>query len=67
MPVYTESIDIDGERFVRISGVCVGRLVTDDGVLFFEVKDRNRNRSYARGGDLVRVPVGKLVRHLQNQ
>ena len=61
---YTTNIAVDLRGFVRIDGVCIGRLLTEDDVLLFEIKDRNAARSLGRGAQLIRVPVRDMVRSL---
>ena len=61
---YTTNIAVDLRGFVRIDGVCIGRLLTEDDLLMFEVKDTFRARAEVRGRQFVRVKVGDLVRRL---
>lgn len=64
-PEYTTTVTVDVGGFVRISGVCVGRIVTEGDVRYFEVKDRNASRSLSRGAQMIRVPVTAVARTLQ--
>jgi len=63
-PQYTSNIAVDPRGFVRIDGVCIGRLLTEGDVVLFEIKDRNAARSLGRGAQLIRVPVKAMVRSL---
>lgn len=60
----TTDVAVDQRGFVRISGVCIGRRICVDAVTYFEVKDRNRNRSAARGAQLLRVPLKRFLADL---
>ncbi len=63
-PQITTDVAIDRRGFVRISGVCIGRRICVDAVTYFEVKDRNRNRSAARGAQLLRVRMSRFLADL---
>jgi hypothetical protein len=63
-PQYTRDIAVDPRGFVRVGGVCIGRLITEADLIYFEVKDRNNARSLGRGAQLIRVPVAEVVRRL---
>lgn len=54
-------ISTDARGFVRVDGVPVGRKVTVAGTAYLEFKDRNRNRSQARGATLLRVPIERFI------
>ena len=61
---FTTNIAVDPRGFVRVDGVCLGRLLREGDVLLFEVRDTFRARAEVRGRQFVRVRVGDLVRHL---
>jgi len=64
-PQYVTDIAVDPRGFVRVGGVCIGRLITEgDHITYFEVKDRNAARSLGRGAQLIRVPVVNVARSL---
>ena len=63
-PQVVTGISTDASGFIRVNGVCIGRKVTVGGTAYFEVKDRNRNRSVARGAQLLRVPLQRLLEDL---
>lgn len=50
---------------IYVGGVCIGRLVTMDGELLLEVKDRNGRRSRELGRDFVMIPLSSLVSSLE--
>jgi len=66
-PLYTTDIAVDQRGFVRVGGVCVGRRITEGERILFEVKDRERSRSLARGAQLIRVDVTELIARLTGQ
>jgi len=53
-------ITIDSEYFVRIDGVCIGRVKGN----CIEFVDKNKYRSNERGSRIVRVPILTFVAHL---
>ena len=61
---FTTNIAVDPRGFVRVDGVCLGRLLREGDVLMFEVKDTFRARAEVRGRQFVRVKVHDLVRRL---
>jgi hypothetical protein len=63
-PQYVTTIAVDTRGYVRVSGVCIGRLIEEGDVVYFEVKDRNAERSLLRGAQMIRVPAGALIRTL---
>ena len=62
--LYTTNVAADPRGFVRISGVCVGRLIREGDAVYFEVKDRNANRAAGRGAEMLRVNIADLLRAL---
>jgi len=63
-PEYTRSIAVDPRGFVRVSGICIGRLLTEDDMRYLEIKDRSGARALARGAQLVRIPIEEIIRGL---
>jgi len=63
-PQVVTGISTDASGFIRVNGVCIGRKVSVGGTVYFEVKDRNRQRSLARGAQLLRVPLLDFVEDL---
>jgi hypothetical protein len=63
-PIYVQNIAVDGRGFVRVGGVCVGRLIQEADEVYFEVKDRNNARSLSRGAQMIRVPTSAVVKAL---
>jgi len=55
--VTVTALQIDRDKLIRADGVVMGRLVTEDDVVYIEVKDRDRLRAQQRGTTLIRVPV----------
>ena len=67
-PQYTSVIACDARGLVRVGGldgVCIGRIITEGDVAFFEAKDRNAGRSYERGAQLLRIDVLELIEALK--
>lgn len=54
-------ITIDSDQFVRIDGVCIGRVYAGS---YIEFVDKNKYRSNERGTRYVRVPILTFVAHL---
>jgi len=63
-PHYTTNITVDQRGFVRVDGLCVGRRITEDDQIFFEVKDRRTAKSTARGTSFIRVPLDVFIEGL---
>lgn len=63
-PLIITEVVTDRRGFARIAGMCIGRRVRVDGITYFEVKDRNRNRSISRGAQLLRVPLKRFLADL---
>lgn len=63
-PQYTTNISVDPRGFVRIDGVCIGRLLTERDEILFEVRDRYAARAMARGAEIIRIPVKTMIHGL---
>lgn len=53
------SIRTDIRNMLYVDGVCIGKVDLQHGTI--QVKDRDRRRSSARGGDLVTVSIRDLA------
>lgn len=56
-----DTVTVDNGGLVRVDQIAVFALTMCDGQLWAVVRDRNRQRSCARGDNQVRVPVNALV------
>ena len=65
-PHYTTNIAVDPRGFVRVDGLCTGRLITEEDRLFFEVKDHRPVWSNGRGASLLRIPLDVYIKNLTN-
>lgn len=61
---YVTSVAGDSRGFVRVGGVCVGRLISEQDRVYFEVKDRANIRNERRGSEFVRVSLDDLLSEL---
>jgi len=60
-PHYTTNIAVDLRGFVRVDGLCVGRRITEEDEIFFEVKDHRPSWSNGRGASLIRIPLDVFI------
>ena len=61
----TTTADVSPDGLIRINHAPMGRVVVVDGKAYFEVKDRNHNRSGALGRILVRIEWESLVNSVE--
>ena len=59
--IVSDKITVDTKGMVRIGGVCIGRRVEEQGVVYLEVLDRMKPRNEARGRPYVYVTMSSLV------
>lgn len=67
--VTVSALYIDQDSLIRADGVVMGRLVTEDDIVYIEVKDRDRLRSEQRGTQFVRIQIdafGELAGDIDN-
>jgi hypothetical protein len=58
-------VRVDGEGWVRIDGILIGRKVERNGQIMLQVCDKDHRRSSERGSRFLEVPLTDLVEALR--